>query len=183
VAAVVVVAAGIGTTLFAVQASGPATRSSRPPELMLDQLTPPPSAALARLEGQAWAAVGGLDHLNAFMSAERGYTAVLKAAGNSTSDSGFTTAMSKLSTRCDTLARVTKGAREYFTVPEPTGQQMWSNLLTRHWQLVTACRDLATRPGTGTAEAATTARQNAVDSTDAMIYWLAETGAIRRKPA
>jgi hypothetical protein len=138
---------------------------------------------LARLEGQAWAAVGGLHHLNAFMSAERDYTAVLKAAGNSTSDAEFTAAMSRLSTRCDTLARVTKGAREYFTVPEPTGQRMWSNLLTRHWQLATACRDLATRPGTGTAEAATTARQNAVDSTDAMIYWLAETGAIRHKPA
>ncbi|MEU2731114.1 M56 family metallopeptidase [Streptomyces griseoviridis] len=183
VAAVVVVAAGIGTTVFAVQASGSAARPSRSPELMLDQSTPAPSAALVRLEGQAWAAVGGLDHLNAFMSAQRGYTAASKAVGNSTSEAGFATAMGRLSTRCATIDRVTRSARGYFTVPEPTGQRMWSDLLTRQREFAAACRELTRRPGAGTAEAATTARQNAVDATDAMIYWLAETGAIRQKPA
>ncbi|MEU1705373.1 M48 family metalloprotease [Streptomyces sp. NPDC005706] len=183
VATVAAVAAGIGTTLFAVQASGSPSRPSRSAELMLDQSTPAPSASLARLEGQAWAAVGGLDRVYAFRSAERDITRAFKAARESASDAEFATAMGQLGTGCDGLARATKRAGTYFTVPDPTGQWMWSRLLARHRQLVTACRELATRPGSETARAATTARQNAVDSTDAMIYWLAESDAIRRKPA
>ncbi|MFI5664398.1 M48 family metalloprotease [Streptomyces sp. NPDC051684] len=183
VAAVAVVAASVGAALLATQAAGPATRSARPSEAMLDQSVATPSAELTRLEGKAWAAVGGLDHLNAFMAAERDYTAAVRVAGESASDTEFRAAIRELGPRCTALARTAARAAAYFRVPEPTGQQMWTSVLTRHRQLATACRDLTARPGAGTAEIATTARQSAVDSTDAMLYWLAETGAIRQRPS
>ncbi|MEV0411464.1 M56 family metallopeptidase [Streptomyces sp. NPDC050448] len=181
VAAVAVVAAGIGTTVLTVQTSGSSTRSSRPPELMLDQSKWAPSASMARIEGQAWAAVGGLEHIHALSAAERDYATAFAAGANSTSDAQFLTAMGKLNTTCDGLARATQRADAYFTVPEPAGQQVWSRVVTRYRQLATACRSLATQPSPATAKAATAAHQDAVDSADAMIYWLAETGAIRRK--
>ncbi|MEV5383062.1 M48 family metalloprotease [Streptomyces sp. NPDC052721] len=182
VAAVAVVAAGVATSVLTVQAVGPAARSSRPPELMLDQSTSAPSASMVRLQGKAWAAVGGLDHINALSAAERAYTTAFEAVVNSTSDAEFTTAMGKLDSTCGGLARATKRADAYFTVPDPTGQQMWSRVLTRYQQFATACRNLTSQPSSATAQAATAAHQDAVDSADAMIYWLAETGAIRRKP-
>ncbi|MFF8904782.1 M56 family metallopeptidase [Streptomyces olivaceoviridis] len=180
-AAVAVAVAGFGATALTVQTSGSTARSSRPPELMLDQSTQAPSASMARVQGQAWAAVGGLDRINALSAAERAYTTAFVAGADSASDAEFVEAMGKLRTACEGLARATKRAGAYFTVPDATGQQVWSRLLTRYRTLATACRNLAARPGSATAQAAGTAHQDAVDSADAMLYWLAETGAIRPK--
>ncbi|MFJ8387820.1 M48 family metallopeptidase [Streptomyces sp. NPDC094438] len=179
VAVAAVVAAGVGTTVLTVQTAGSTAGSSRPPELMLDQSTSAPSESMARIEGQAWAAVGGLDHVNALRVAERGYTTAFEAGAKSTSDAQFATAMGELNTTCDGLTRATKEAEAYFTVPNPTGQKVWSTVLTRYQRLAGACRDLATRPDSATAKAATAAHQDAVDSVDVMLYWLAESGAIR----
>ncbi|MFI0168777.1 M48 family metalloprotease [Streptomyces sp. NPDC017095] len=175
-AAVAVVVAGAGVTVLTVQTSGPA---ARPPELMLRQSTEAPSASTARDQGQAWAAVGGLDHINALVAAERAYTSAYEAGANSASDAEFDAAMRELRTSCEELTRATKRAGAYFTVPDPAGQQLWSQLLGRNRELASACRKLATRPGAATARAAGTAHQYAVDSAAAMTYWLAETGAIR----
>ncbi|MET7790063.1 M48 family metalloprotease [Streptomyces sp900116325] len=178
--AAAVVAAGIGTTVLTVQTSAPA-HSSRPPELMLNQSTPAPSALMARIQGQAWAAVGGLDHVLAFYRAERDYDTAFKAGEDATSDAQFATAMGQLRTTCDRMAQLTKQADAYFTVPNPAGQQVWSRALARHEQLAAACRTLSMHPSSATTQAATAAYEEAFDSTDAIINWLAETGAIRRK--
>lgn len=68
-----------------------------------------------------------------------------------------------------------------YTVPNPAGQQVWSRALARHEQLAAACRTLSMHPSSATTQAATAAYEEAFDSTDAIINWLAETGAIRRK--
>ncbi|MEU6717115.1 M48 family metalloprotease [Nonomuraea sp. NPDC046802] len=181
VAAVAVVAVGVGTTVLTVQTSRSTTRSAKPPESMLDQSTRAPSASMARIQGQAWSAAGGLDHINALSAAAREYTTAFEAVARSTSDAEFATAMGKLNTTCAELVRVTKRAGAYFTVPNPAGQQVWSGVLTRYRQLATACRNLTTHPGSATTRAATAAHQDAAGSADAMIHWLAKSGAIRRK--
>ncbi|MFF1497377.1 M48 family metalloprotease [Streptomyces sp. NPDC058304] len=181
VAAIAVAAVTVAATLLSVQASGPAAHASRPPEQMLDQSTPAPSASMARLQGQAWAAVGGLDRVNALRAAERDYTTAFKAGASSTSDAEFLMAMGKLNTTCTGLDRAATRAGTFFSVPAVTGQQMWAEMLDRYQQLTTACRDLATKPSAATAQAAINAHQEAVGSSDAMIYWLAESGAIRQK--
>ncbi|MFE9258210.1 M48 family metalloprotease [Streptomyces sp. NPDC006879] len=181
VVAIALVVAGAGTTVLTVQASGPTTRLSRPPEQMLDQSTQAPSAPMARIQGQAWAAVGGLTHIQALSKAERDYTAVFKAVAKTTSDAQFLREMSKMGAACDGLARATERAGAYFTVPDPAGQRVWSQTLVHYQQLATACRGLAAQPSVATARVATRAHQFAVDSAGAMFYWLAETGAIRSK--
>lgn len=181
VAAVAVLLAGVGATMLTVEASGSTTHSSQSPEPMLNQATPTPSASVARLEGWAWAEVGGLDHINALTDAERVYITAFEAVVSATSDAQFTTAIGKLKGTCAKLDRATKRADAYFTVPVPAGQQAWAGVLTRHQQLVTACRNLTTQPSSATAQAATTARERAVDSVYTMVDWLDETGAVRSK--
>ncbi|MDQ0753945.1 hypothetical protein QF034_008176 [Streptomyces africanus] len=181
VAAIGAVVAGVGATALSVDVSESHGRSSRPAALMLDQSTPAPSAAVSRLQHQAWAAAGGLERIQALRAAERTYSAAFTAGGKSTTDAEFLQVMDRMKSTCGEMDRATRRANTYFSVPSAAGQRMWARVLTRHRAMVGTCRALATRPSTTTAKAAGTARRNAIDSVDAMLYWLAEKGAIRPK--
>ncbi|MFD6330954.1 M48 family metalloprotease [Streptomyces niveus] len=181
VAAIGAVVAGVGATALSVDVSEARGESSRPAALMLDRSEPAPSAAVSRLQHQAWAAAGGLERIQALQAAERGYTAAFTAGGQSTTDAGFLEVMDRMKTTCGEMDRAARRAKSYFSVPSSAGQRMWARVLARHRAMVDTCRSLATRPSATTAKAAGTARRNAVDSVDAMLYWLAEKGAIRPK--
>ncbi|MFI9625864.1 M48 family metalloprotease [Streptomyces sp. NPDC052042] len=180
-AAIGAVVAGVGATALSMDVSESHGRSSRPAALMLDQSTPAPSAAVSRLQHQAWAAAGGLERIQALRAAERTYSAAFTAGGESATDAEFLQAMDRMKSTCREMDRATRRANTYFSVPSAAGQRMWARVLTRHRTMVGTCRALATRPSTTTAKAAGTARRNAIDSVDAMFYWLAEKGAIRPK--
>lgn len=173
VVAVVVVAAGIGATALAVDTSAPTHRSDRRPELMLDQSRPTTSASMARSQGNAWAALGGLDHIMALSAAEKDFYAEFAPGGS----------IATLTPTCVGLGRAVKRAEAYFPVPSPAGQQAWSGMLTRFQQLATACRDFGTGPSPRTFRAATVADQEAFDAKWVMFDWLEGSGAARRKPA
>lgn len=180
-AAIGAVTAGIGATALSVDVSAAHGQASRPAAAMLDRSTPAPSAAVSLLQHQAWAAAGGLERIQELRSAERAYSAAFIAGGKSTTNTGFLRAMDRVKRSCAEIDRATGRATTYFTVPSTAGQRMWARLLTRHRAMADTCRALHTRPSTRTAGAAGTARQNAIDSVDAMFYWLAEKGAIRPK--
>ncbi|MFI2292524.1 M48 family metalloprotease [Streptomyces niveus] len=181
VAAIGAVVAGVGATALSVDVSESRGHSSRPAALMLDRSAPAPSEAVSRLQHQAWAAAGGLERIQALQAAERGYSAAFTAGGRSTTDAGFLKVMDRMKTTCGEMDRAARRAKTYFSVPGAAGQRMWARVLARHRAMVGTCRSLATRPSATTAKAAGTARRNAVDSVDAMLYWLAEKGAIRPK--
>ncbi|MEU2573003.1 M48 family metalloprotease [Streptomyces anulatus] len=181
VAAIGAVTAGIGATALSVDVSAAHGQASRPAAVMLDRSTPPPSAAVSLLQHQAWAAAGGLERIQALRAAERAYSAAFMAGGKATTNTGFLRAMDRVKRSCAEIDRATGRATTYFTVPSTAGQRMWARLLTRHRAMADTCRALHTRPSAKTAGAAGTARQNAIDSVDAMFYWLAEKGAIRPK--
>lgn len=181
VAAIGAVVAGVGATALSVDVSESRGHSSRPAARMLDRSAPAPSEAVSRLQHQAWAAAGGLERIQALQAAERGYSAAFTAGGRSTTDAGFLKVMDRMKTTCGEMDRAARRAKTYFSVPGAAGQRMWARVLARHRAMVGTCRSLATRPSATTAKAAGTARRNAVDSVDAMLYWLAEKGAIRPK--
>ncbi|MFJ4823063.1 M48 family metalloprotease [Streptomyces bacillaris] len=177
--AIAAVVAGAGTTALSIDGSEPSGRSSRSATSMMDRSTPAPSKAVAKLQHQAWAAAGGLERLQALRAAERTYSGVLAAVGKSTTDAELLLAMDRVKDACETLDRATRRAGTYFTVPSEAGQRMWARVLARHRTMTGTCHALATRPDSTTATAVATARQSAVDSVDAMLYWLAEKRAIR----
>ncbi|MER6347701.1 M48 family metalloprotease [Streptomyces sp. NPDC001595] len=181
VAAIGALMAGIGATVLSVDLSESRGRSSGPAASMLEQTTPPPSAAVSRLQHQAWTAVGGLERIQALQAAERAYGAAFTAGGQSTTRTEFLQVMTRMKSTCGEMDRATRRASRYFSVPSATGQRMWARVMTRHRAMVGTCRALAARPSTVRAKAADTARLSAVDSVDAMLYWLAEKGAIRPK--
>ncbi|MET8542788.1 hypothetical protein ABZW03_19345, partial [Kitasatospora sp. NPDC004799] len=164
----VVVAGAAATTVVAVQVSGPRGGEARPAESMLDRRTGAPSAAIALAQNQAWAAVGGLEHVTALHTAQRGYVAavdgVVSAAAGATSDAQVEAAMRKVGESCEALAGATRRADEYFTVPDPAGQLLWARLLSGYRQLTTACRNLAARPDTANAQAVGAAYRAAVEA-------------------
>ncbi|GAA2531949.1 hypothetical protein GCM10010423_29370 [Streptomyces levis] len=182
-AAIGAVVAGVGATALSVDVSESHGRSSRPAVLMPDRPTPAPSAAVSRLQHQAWAAAGGLERIQALRAAERAYSAAFAAGGKSTGAAELLRAMDRMKSACGEMDRVTRRANRYFSVPSAAGQRMWARVLARHRAMVGTCRSLTARPSTTTAEAAGTARRNAIDAVDAMFYWLAEKGAIRPKPS
>ncbi|WP_405826367.1 M56 family metallopeptidase [Streptomyces sp. NBC_00838] len=173
VVAVVVVAAGFGATALAVDTSAPTHRSDWRPELMLNQSRPTTSASMARRQGNAWAALEGLDHIKALSAAEKDFYAEFAPGGSTIA----------LTPTCVELGRAVKRAEAYFPVPSPVGQQAWSDMLTRFQQLATACWDFVTEPSPRTFRAATVADQEAFDAKWEMFDWLEGSGAARRKPA
>ncbi|MET4921828.1 hypothetical protein P3L51_05610 [Streptomyces sp. PSRA5] len=181
VAAIGAVVAGVGATALSVDVSESRGQPSRPAALMLDQSAPAPSAAVSRLQHQTWAAAGGLERIQALQAAERGYSAAFTAGGRYTTDAEFLEVMDRMKSTCGEMDRAARRANTYFSVPSAAGQRMWARVLARHRAMAGTCRSLATRPSATTAKAAGTARRNAIDSVDAMLYWLAEKGAIRPK--
>ncbi|WP_030618814.1 M48 family metalloprotease [Streptomyces achromogenes] len=179
-AAVGAVVTWVGATALAVDVSaspGPASLSA----LVPDRAAPEPSATVSRLQHQAWAKAGGLERIEALRTAEFRYSAAFAAVSEATDDAGFLQAMHRVTSACGAMDRATRRAGAYLSVPSTAGQRMWTRVLTRHREMTDTCRALATRPDATTAEAADTARRNAIDSVDAMSYWLAEKGAIRPK--
>jgi hypothetical protein len=181
VAAIGAATVAVGATALSVDGSESHGRPSRPAALMLDRSTPAPSPTVSLLQHQAWAAAGGLERIQALRAAERTYGAAFLAGGKSTTNAGFLRAMNRVKRSCAETDRAVRRANTYFSVPSAAGQRMWARVLTRHRAVVRTCRALHTRPSAPTAEAAGTARRNAIDSVDAMLYWLAEKGAIRPK--
>lgn len=180
VAAVGAVVVWVGATTLAVDVSAAPGRTSRP-ALVPDRAAPEPSAEVSRLQHQAWATAGGLERIEALRAAELRYSAASTAVGEATDDADFLRAMDRVTNACGAMDRATRRAGSYLAVPSATGQRMWTLVLTRHREMTDACLALSTRPDRTTAEAADTARRNAIDSVDAMFYWLAEKGAIRPK--
>ncbi|MGW5615521.1 M48 family metalloprotease [Streptomyces sp. NPDC003877] len=183
VAAIGALVVGVGATALSVDVSESRGRPSRPAALLPDRSTPAPSAAVSRLQHQAWAAAGGLERIQALRATERTYSAAFAASGEPTGAAGLLRAMDRMKRTCGEMNRATRRANTYFSVPSAAGQRMWTRVLTRHRAMVGTCRSLAARPSTTTAEAAGTARRHAIDSVDAMYYWLAAKGAIRPKPS
>ncbi|MFK0116373.1 M48 family metalloprotease [Streptomyces sp. NPDC090994] len=171
--ALAVVVAGVGVTGATVVTSAPTGDSHQPPEVMLDQSVPAPSASTARLQGNAWAVLGGLEHIKALADAEKDFYAAFAPR----------TTLDTLTPTCGGLARAVQGAEAYFTVPSPAGQQTWSDMLTGFRRLATACREFGERPGPWTFEAAARADQEAYDAKLAMYDWIEASGAARRKPS
>jgi hypothetical protein len=136
---------------------------------------------VSRLQHQAWATAGGLERIDVLRTAELRYRAAFTAVGKASDDAGFLQAMDRVTNACGAMDRATRRAGAYLAVPSTAGQRMWTRVLTRHREMTDTCRALATRPDLTTAEVADTARRNAIDSVDAMSYWLAEKGAIRPK--
>ncbi|MFI2610370.1 M48 family metalloprotease [Kitasatospora sp. NPDC018619] len=185
VALLAVVAAGaLVTTVTAVQPSGPRGGTARAVESMLERSTSAPSAAIALVQNQAWAAVGGLDHVNALYTAQRAYAAAVEAvvstAASATSDAQVEAAIRRVGDTCEALDGATRRADGYFTVPDPAGQRLWAGLLTGYRQLATACRDLVARPDAAGAQAGVTAYRAATEAGGRMVSWLAASGAVRR---
>ncbi|MFF4243624.1 hypothetical protein ACFYY2_04010 [Streptomyces sp. NPDC001822] len=166
-----VVVTAIGVTVLAVDMSDPPHRSDQRPWVVLEQSRPTSSASMARIQGNAWAVLGGLDHIKALSAAEKDFYAAFAPHGS----------IGTLNLACGGLGRAVKQAEAYFTVPTSTGQQVWSHMLTRFQQLATACRDFGTQPGPRTFQAATLADGEAFDSKWRMFDWLEESGAARRK--
>ncbi|MFH9352848.1 M48 family metallopeptidase [Kitasatospora sp. NPDC017646] len=185
VAAVAAVMAGaVGTAVTAAQLPGSDSGNAQPAESMLDQTTSAPSAAIALVQNQAWAAVGGLDRINELNAAQRDFAAAMGGAANATSEDQVEAELRQVGDTCERLAGATRRADEYFTVPDPTGQRLWSQLLSGHQQLTTACRNLVERPDVAAnGQAAGAAERAAVDARSRMVSWLAASGAlVRRTP-
>jgi hypothetical protein len=134
----------------------------------------PPSASVTRLQVLAWGGLDGAKLLNGFSPAESAYDAAFAAAGDATTNAQFATALRELSTSCEMIAQATQRTAAYFDVPDPTGQQLWSHMLTRYRQWTAACRRLGPHTTVADIKAATTATKNAVSSREAMINWLNE---------
>ena len=134
----------------------------------------PPSASVTRLQILAWGGLDGAKLLNGFSPAESAYGAAFAAAGNATTNAQFATALRELSTSCEMIAQATQRAAAYFDVPDPTGQQLWSHMLTRYRHWTAACRRLGPHTTVADIKAATTANKNAVSSREAMVNWLNE---------
>ncbi|MFD0396581.1 M48 family metallopeptidase [Kitasatospora sp. NPDC127121] len=180
VAAVVAGAAGAAVTVAQLPGSG--SGNAQRAESMLDQTRSAPSAAIALAQNQAWAAVGGLDHINEFNAAQRDFAAAMGGAANATSDAQVEAELRTVGGTCEQLAGATRRADEYFTVPDPTGQQLWSRLLVGYQQLTTACRNLVDRPDiVANGYAAGEAQRAAVDAGSRMVSWLAGSGAVVRR--
>ncbi|MFI0989993.1 M48 family metalloprotease [Streptomyces exfoliatus] len=179
-AAVGAVVTWIGATALAVDVSAASGRVSRP-ALVPDRPAPEPSAAVSRLQHQAWAAAGGLERIEALRTVELRYSAAFTAVGEATDDAGFLQAMDRVTDACGAMDQATRRAGAYLDVPSAAGQRIWTRVLTRHREMTDTCRALAMRPDPTTAKAADITHQNAIDSVDAMSYWLAEKGAIRPK--
>ncbi|MEU3573155.1 M48 family metalloprotease [Kitasatospora sp. NPDC036755] len=184
VAGAVVVAGVAATVVIAVQLPGPRGGGGRGGESMLDQRTTAPSPAIALAQRQAWAAVGGLDHVNGLYTAQRDYAAAIDAvvstATNGGSEAQVEAAMRKVGDTCDALDGATRQAGGYFTVPDPAGQQLWSRMLAGYRQLTAVCRDLAERPESADPQAAGVAYHSAIDTGGRMVSWLLASGAVRQ---
>jgi Zn-dependent protease with chaperone function len=137
-----------------------------------------PSPALAQLEVYSWTEVGGLDLVNNLTTAENTYHAAATAADKAVSDGEFAAALRKIDVSCGDLARVTQRAEGFFPVPDPSGQQIWSQTVTAYQRLTTACRNLATNQSTANGDAAGNADQQANNADLAILHWLASVGAI-----
>ncbi|MEV7656287.1 M56 family metallopeptidase [Streptomyces anulatus] len=171
VVAVVVMVTALGATALAIDMSDPPHRSDQRPEVVLEQSRPTPSASMARIQGNAWAVLGGLHHIKALSAAEKDFYTAFAPGGS----------IGALNLACGEVSRAVKQAKVYFTVPSPTGQQVWSGMLTRFQHLATTCRDFSTQPSPVTFQAAALADREAFDSKWRMLDWLEESGAARRK--
>jgi Zn-dependent protease with chaperone function len=137
-----------------------------------------PSPALAQLEVYSWTEVGGLDLVNDLSAAEDTYYTAANAADKAVSDGQFAAALRKIGAACGDLARVTQRAEAFFPVPDPGGQQIWSQTVTGYQRLTTACRNLAANQTMANGVAAGHADQQAYNAEQAILHWLASVGAI-----
>jgi hypothetical protein len=150
-------------------------------EAQATQMTASPSAppaALAQLEVYSWTEVGGFDLVEDLSAAENTYYTAATAADKAVSDGQFAAALRKIDASCGDLARATQRAEAFFPVPDPSGQQIWSQTVTEYQRLTTACRNLVTNQTMANGVAAGNADQQAYNAEQAIRHWLARAGAI-----
>jgi hypothetical protein len=144
-----------------------------------------PSPAVAQVDVNAWSYVGGFNLVEDLSAAEESYGNAINALakGQGGSAGQYTAALRKLDASCSGLAQVTRNAAAFLPVPDPSGQQLWTQALTGYHRLATACRNLLEHQSQATADAAGKADQQAYNALQASIHWLADMGTLRILPA